>query len=248
MNIKGQVIGLNTWIASPSGGNVGLGFAIPINNSKSAIDDFINKGKIEYGWLGVTTGDPAPQTAQDLGITNTAGGFVYGVVKGSPADQAGLLPGDYITAIDSQGLKNSSDLTQVVGNTKPGDTRTFSVMRDGKNTTLNVKIATRPDEQALSNQNANEVWPGIIVVDITDTLRQQLNIPKNAGDVVVGAVDNGGPASSAGIRTGDIIKKINNTNISSVKDFYKALNDTRSNNLMLSINRNGSQFEIGISK
>ena len=120
VNIYGQVVGINSWIASTSGGNIGLGFAIPINNAKRAIDDFITKGKSEYGWIGINMGGLQPQAAEDLKLGEAHGAFVYGVFKGSPADKAGLLPGDMITKVDGKALKDSSDLLLTIGNLTPG--------------------------------------------------------------------------------------------------------------------------------
>jgi Do/DeqQ family serine protease len=120
VNIYGQVVGINSWIASTSGGNIGLGFAIPINNAKRSIDDFITKGRSEYGWIGINMGGLQPQAAEDLRLGEARGAFVYGVFKGSPAEKAGLQPGDLITRVDGVALKDSSDLLLTIGNLTPG--------------------------------------------------------------------------------------------------------------------------------
>ena len=130
VNMRGQVVGINTWIAAPTGGSVGVGFAIPINNAKKAIDDFITKGKVEYGWLGVQIGDiqdsaTYPGFAKDLKVEGLKGAFVLNIYKGSPADKAGLLPGDYVLRADGQDIRNADHLTQVVGAMVAG--RTYAV-------------------------------------------------------------------------------------------------------------------------
>ncbi|HEY9595430.1 MAG TPA: trypsin-like peptidase domain-containing protein, partial [Spirochaetia bacterium] len=119
VNINGQVIGMNTWIAAPSGGNVGLGFAIPINNARSAIDQFISKGRVQYGWLGASIGDigdgsALPELASDMKLENAKGAMILGIYKGSPADRAGLLPGDFVTAVGSTTITDANQLTQIV--------------------------------------------------------------------------------------------------------------------------------------
>jgi serine protease Do len=112
VSTAGQVVRINTWIAAPSGGNIGLGFAIPINNAKKDIDDFISKGKVEYGWLGVQIGDVQsqdsfPGLASDMKTAGERGAFVLDVFLGSPADRGGVLPGDYVTKVDATNIQNS---------------------------------------------------------------------------------------------------------------------------------------------
>ncbi len=134
VNIKGQVIGMNTWIAAPTGGNIGLGFAIPINNARQPIQDFIAKGKVDYGWLGAQIADiqdneTYPGFAADLKLDGVKGAFILETYKGSPADRAGVLPGDYITRVDNTEITNAAELTQVVGGLAAEKTYTFSVVR-----------------------------------------------------------------------------------------------------------------------
>ena len=117
VNMKGEVVGINTWIATQSGGSIGLGFAIPSNNAKRVANDFITKGKVEYGWLGVSIDtvdeNSYPDLRKDLGLGNKGGGLILGVFKGSPADKAGILPGDFITKINGTVITDSSQLTKV---------------------------------------------------------------------------------------------------------------------------------------
>src|SRR5208283_705536 len=140
VNIDGQVIGINTWIAAPSGGSVGLGFAIPINNAKSAIDQFIAKGRVQYGWLGALIGDiqdsaAYPKLARDMQVEGMKGAFILDLYKGSPADRAGLRPGDYVTAIGSTPVADANQLTQVIGSMEAGSTSSLTVIRYGEQRT-----------------------------------------------------------------------------------------------------------------
>jgi Do/DeqQ family serine protease len=245
VNIRGKVVGISTWIASPSGGNVGLGFAIPINNAKKAIDDFITKGKVEYGWLGISVGNFPPQAAEDMGVGGRTGAFVMGVFKGSPADKARLLPGDFITAIEGEKIADSDQLLRIVGDLQPGESTRFDLIRDRKPREVRVRIEARAEEQEIAKLSS-QLWPGMSVVGVTDRIRQQLDLPKSAGDVIIGVVRKGSPSDVAGFRTGDIIKKVNGKELKSVADFYRILNDTSSRELMFSLFRKGSEVLIGL--
>ncbi|MBA7657475.1 Periplasmic pH-dependent serine endoprotease DegQ [subsurface metagenome] len=128
VNINGKVIGINTWIASTTGNYMGFGFAIPINNAKKAIDDFITYGEVIYGWLGLSVQDPLPAMRRDLDIDGRRGALVMGLYLESPADRAGILPGDFITRIDKQEVLDADHLIQVVGELKPDRTYELKVV------------------------------------------------------------------------------------------------------------------------
>ena len=245
VNMNGEVVGINAWIASPSGGSIGLGFAIPINNAKKVIDDFITSGKVEYGWLGITVGDVAPQVAEDLEIDRYSGGFVYGVFEDSPADKAGLLPGDYITHIEGIDISDSNHVLRIVGNLVPGDKINFRIVRSGSPLNLTVTIKARDDEKLIAKR-ANKIWPGLSVASITDDIRDQLELPVKVGKVIIGMVDEGSKADIAGLQSGDIIQEINDKKINSVLDFYKELNDTNSRKLVFGIYRQGTEIIVGL--
>ncbi len=245
VNIKGEVIGINTWIASPSGGSVGLGFAIPVNNAKKAIDDFILKGKIEYGWLGITVGNMPAEVAEDLNVKGKSGALVYGVFKESPAEKAGMLPGDYITQIGGEAIHDSAHLLRIVGNLAPGKSIQFNLVRSGSLRQLNVKMEARAEESEISKQS-KKIWPGISVIKVTDRLREQLNLSRSAGQVMIGVVRKGSPSAIAGFRSGDIVKKINGRDVKDVAEFYRLLNNVSEKQLMFTIFREGAEILIGL--
>ncbi len=246
VNIYGQVVGINTWIASPSGGNVGLGFAIPINNAKKVITDLLTKGKVEYGWLGIQVGNLPQASAKDLGAQNAQGAFVYGVFTGSPADRAGLEPGDYITSINGTSVQDAGHFLQAVGNDSPGSTVRFDLLREGHSRSLTVRLGTRPDQKALANQSG-KIWPGMSVVGLTADISQQLNLPANAGKVVVAAVEQGSPAAVAGFSAGDVVRKINGKSVSSLEDFYSLLNQAN-RRLVVTVFRQGQEVVVGMTR
>jgi serine protease Do len=235
VNLDGEVVGINTWIASPSGGSVGLGFAIPINNATRVIDDFIVKGRVDYGWLGITVGDVAGEAAKDLGVQVGSGALVHGVFKGSPAYDGGLRPGDYIGAINGQPVDDSSDLVRVVGGLQPGSRARFDLIRDGREETISVRLKSRGTEEEMAGLSA-KLWPGFSVTD-------------SEGSVVINAVDQGSPAARV-LQPGDEIRKISGTRISGLADFYRLLDDkkeeSRNGDVLFTIKREDSELIIGL--
>ncbi len=243
VNIRGEVVGINTWIASRTGGSIGLGFAIPINNAKKAIDDFIMKGKVEYGWLGVNIGDPTTDFKKELGLEKQEGAFAYDVFMNSPADKGGILPGDFITHVNGKKISSSNNLINIVADLPAGRYTTFTVVRKGEVLNLKVRMGIRDDSVESSN---SDIWPGLVVVPITDDIRERLNLDRRKGDVVIANIRDGSPAAAAGLRAGDIIKEINDSKINDLGAFYAALNDRKSKDLMFRIYRQGNEFLIGL--
>jgi len=250
VNIDGQVVGINTWIAAPSGGSVGLGFAIPINNAKSAIDQFIVKGRVQYGWLGALIGDiqdtdTYPQLARDMRVEGRKGAFVLDLYKGSPADRAGLKPGDYVTAVDSTPISDANQLTQVIGSLKVGRTAAVTIIRLGEQKSLSVTIGERDAKDEVAQ--GKNLWPGMTVVNINDQIRQEAGIPGNIRGVVVASlVSQDTPAAVAGLRPGDVITAVNGTSVRNMMDFYRALNEGSGKSATFQIVREGTEVTIGL--
>ncbi len=245
VNIYGQVIGINTWISSPSGGNLGLGFTIPINKAKKAIEDFITKGKVEYGWLGVHFTDLPPQAYKDLDIEGLRGSFVYNVYKGSPADRAGILPGDYMTSVNSEPIEDATHFLFIVANLIPNRIYNFQIIREGINKRLPVKIAEKIGDSKLEQQTKN-LWPGMFIINITEDIKKQLNLPKRAGQIIISQVEKGTPAAIAGLRPGDLIQSVNGQRVLSLLNFYSMFNSNSTKTIMFGIYRQGHELEIGL--
>lgn len=245
VNMEGQVIGINDWIVAPSGGSVGLGFAIAINDATKAITDFIKHGSIQYGWLGVSVQDPYPTLAKEMKIDGREGSFVYHVFQSSPAAKGGILPGDFITSINGRDVKNTDDLIRMVGDLPAGETATFKLIRDDQVRTENVKIGLRQDQAAIE-KNRN-LWPGFSVLPLDDQVRQQLKLPASSKGIVVVNVVDKTPAAIAGLQQGDLIKQINNQPIQNAMQFYADINKDQ-RHFSFEIERQGSTFNIGINK
>jgi serine protease Do len=247
VDIYGKVIGINTWISSPSGGSVGLGFTIPINNAKKAIEDFITKGKVEYGWLGVSIIDLPAEVKKDLGVEGADGSFVYNVYKKSPADKAGILPGDYVTGVNGEPVSDSTHFLFLVAGLAPKRAYDFELMRDGESMSLSVRIEERMAEDKLAQQRQN-LWPGIFVVRITEDIEKQLDLPKRLGDLVVAQVQPDTPAAVSGIRPGDIVMEVNGKKVTNLKDFYGALNSPGDKTVMFRLYRQGQEITVGLER
>ncbi len=243
VNIRGEVIGINTWIASTTGTYIGFGFAIPSNNAGRAIDDLIKEGRVTYGWLGVSIRDPLPATVEDLGLSGVSGGLVASIYLGSPADKAGIQPGDYITSVGGTKVENTRDLTRLVGDLKAGQRVEFELIRLGSERTVTARISERLSEEELSNQVKN-IWPGMVVIDSEDAPQLQID----EGRVVVAVAYQGTPGGVAGFRQGDVIRAINDEQIGDMKDYYEALNREGAQTLRFRIFRQGREITIGMTK
>lgn len=221
VNIYGEVIGINTWIASSSGGSQGLGFAIPINNVKKSIDSFIKSGKVIYGWLGVSLYDVDAKYKKEFKLEKTDGAFVAEVFMGSPADKAGIKPGDYIIKLDNKPVKTVNQLVRDVGYLEAGTTSKFTVIRGGKTLDpISVKIEERSKD--VDSQN-KKLWPGFIAAPLTDDIKDQLKITEKVSGVVVTNVDPNSPGASLRIQNGDIITAVNGKKVSNIAEFYNEL-------------------------
>ncbi|MCL2834047.1 MAG: Do family serine endopeptidase [Treponema sp.] len=241
VNIRGEIVGINTWIASNNNaGSIGLGFAIPINNAKRVIDELIKSGSISDGWLGVSLVDLDRDTLVAMGLDGKRGAFASQVFIGSPADKAGIRAGDFITAVDGKETRNSSYLTQTVGNIRPGDSAVFTVIRDGASKDFNVKIETRTDAVAADSKN---LWPGLMVVGLTDSIRTSLRLDKDAQGLYVANVLAETPAAIIGMQRGDRITAINGIAVKDVAGFYKVLRDNTGKELWFTFIRGSTTLD-----
>jgi len=241
VNIRGEVIGINTWIASnSSGGNVGLGFAIPINNAKRSIDEFISSGTVSYGWLGVSLTEPIKEAAAALGIEGRRGALASQVFLGSPADKGGICPGDFITHVDKKEARDVNALTRMVGDLKPGDNAVFTVIRDGAARDIQVRIETRTNEVA---SDSKKLWPGLHILPITDEVKEQFELDKDAKGLCVIRVEKNSPADIIGMREGDLVTALNGESVRDLRAFYRLLREKTSSELWLGFTRSGATLE-----
>lgn len=222
VNIYGEIVGINSWIASSTGGSQGLGFSIPINNVKKAIDDFIKTGKIKYGWLGVSLSSANQIMLDELGITNTRGALASQIFIGSPAEKGGMIPGDFVISLNGINVRSVDQLVRDVGDLENGETVTFGVIRQGKEETLTVRIEER-NESLVSD--ASKLWPGFIPIPLTDEVRKEAKISKDVKGVLVYGIQAKSPAAVMGMQSGDIITAVNDKKIKKLSDFYTYISD-----------------------
>ena len=243
VNIYGEVIGINTWIASNSGGSVGLGFSIPINSIKKAIDSFISNGKITYGWLGVSLADVTEKYKENLGVKGKHGAFASQVFIDSPAYKGGMQAGDFVIELNGKSVKNQADFMREVGYLPAGETAEFKVIRGGKEVTVKVKIEERSKDSGNDN---SKLWPGFIASPLNDDLRKELNVTDDkVKGVAVSSVLERSPAAALRIQAGDIITAVNDKKISSVEEFYEALDLTKNKEIWFDVYNDGHIISTG---
>jgi serine protease Do len=223
LNVKGEVIGINTAIFSQSGGNIGIGFAIPINMAKDLLPQ-LREGKIIRGWLGVMIQEITPAIKDKLDLETDEGALVSDVTKDSPADEAGIKRGDVIVSFDGRKIKDMQDLPMIVASTPVGKEVSVEVLRKGKNKDFRVKIRKLEEEEATSAAGASEQEPelGMTVREITPELAQNYQLAQTDGLVVV-RVETSSPAADAGVRPGDIILEIDQERVTDLEEFQRKI-------------------------
>ncbi len=249
VNIQGEVIGINTAIASPSGGNVGIGFAVPINMAKYVMKQIIEKGKVVRGWLGVTIQDLTEEIAKHFNREPYSGVLIAQVIKKSPAHKAGLKTGDIIIKYNGKKITSVNQLRTLVAETEPGTKVKITIIRNGKKKTVKVKIEEMPEEEEIVKRGVEkpEKWLGMSVDNITPVTARKYRIEEDQEGVVITGVDPNSPAAAAGIMVGDVIKKINDFRIKNKADYEEFVNKYGSeNSFLFLIDRKGELFFIAI--
>jgi len=227
INMRGEVVGINSQIYSRSGGFMGISFAIPMDEAVRVSDQLRSSGRVSRGRIGVQIEQVSKEIAESLGLGKPTGAMVRAVEPGLPADKAGIEAGDIITRFDGKAIEKSSDLPRMIGGTKPGTKSAITVFRRGTYKDLSITVAEveadKPvvkasgrDEKAKASGAGQAI--GLVVSELSDAQKKELKI--KGGVRVEGAVD---AAARAGLREGDVILSLGNAEVSSVKDFEAAL-------------------------
>jgi len=240
INIHGEAVGINSAIFSPTGGSIGIGFAIPIDMAKEVLPQLRDRGSVTRGWLGVAIQQVTPDLAKTFGLKQTDGALVSDVVEGSPADKAGVKQGDVIVEFNGKKVKSSTELPQIVGGTAVGKEVVVKVIRDGSELPLHVKIAELKDEQlAAMVPSSAKSKLGIEVQQLNPELSRKLGIKDDKGVVITG-VEPDSPGDEAGLKPGDVLLEVNRAKVGTVSQVRRALEKTRPDEpTVLLVKRNG---------
>ena len=221
INMRGEVVGINTALFSRGGSNIGIGFAIPINLIKELLPQLKEQGKVTRGWLGVVIQRVTPAIAEPLGLDKATGALVAEVLKGTPAEQGGMRVGDVIIEFDGREVKESNDLPIIVAQTPVGREVSVKVLRDGREVVLSVTIGELKEKQLLASPK-RERKLGLTVQEVTPQIAESLGLEEGTGGVIVTAIEPGGPGNEAGFRPRDVILEIDRQPIGDLKDFRSA--------------------------
>ena len=237
INLRGEVIGINTAIFSRTGGNIGIGFAIPINLVKELLPQLRGKGKVTRGYLGVLIQKVTPEIAESLGMEKASGALVANVSKDGPADKAGVKVGDVIVEFDGKEVKDSGELPILVARTAVDKKARLKVLRDKQEVTLTVAVGELKDEEVVATAPEKGEL-GLTVQRLTPQMAESLGLEKSEG-VVVTAVEPGSAADEAGIRRGDVILEVDRKTVRNLDEYKKAIAGARKGRGVLFLVRRG---------
>jgi serine protease Do len=257
-DVYGRVIGVNTAIFSPSGGSVGIGFAIPAEVADNITKQLINGGKIERGYIGATIQNFTTEMAEASGLGEQKGAIISDLVAGGPSEKGGLQVGDVVVAINGTTVKSSTDLTRQVARVHAGETLHLEVIRDGKKRTVDVRSGVRPSERELAANDNGGAGPrgapdggpgaahppvlGMSLGMLDPATRNRLNLPANVRGAVVENLDQSSDAGSKGLRRGDVITRANNRDVAQPADLAAVVDAAKKEgrtSVLVGVYRNG---------
>ncbi|HXJ17269.1 MAG TPA: DegQ family serine endoprotease [Candidatus Polarisedimenticolia bacterium] len=243
IDLRGNLVGINTAILSGgTGGNQGIGFAIPINLAHSVMDQIVTHGKVVRGYLGVYIQDVTPQIAKQFGLSQNNGVLIGDVSPNTPGSRAGLKRGDVVLDLNGKPVKDANELRLQVSQTAPGTLVKLRVWRDGKAQDVSVTLGELPEKSAAEGgggESGGGALQGVQVQALTPDIAQQLNVSPGTRGVVVSSVDPSSAAAAAGVERGDIIQEVNHKPVTNVSEYNQALSGAGNQPVMLLINENG---------
>ena len=249
IDAQGQAIGVDTAMFSQSGGSVGIGFAIPIDMAKPVVTQLAQTGHVERGWLGVTIQPLTSELAKSFGLPNIQGALVGSVVKGSPADTAGMKRGDVITEYNGRKVARSTDLPLLVAETPVGRDATVTVFRDGKPVTLTAKIARleQSEQQVAAEFGSEKLALGFTVESLTPGVAREQGFSESCG-VLVKGVEDDSPAAMAGIQAGDVIVEVDHQPITTASEFRRVVaKHAKGAPVLILVHRDGASLYAAIA-
>jgi Do/DeqQ family serine protease len=255
VNTAGELVGINSQILSPSGGSIGIGFAIPSNMAKGVMEQLLKTGKVRRGQLGVIVQPVTSEIAQSLDLKEIRGVIVSSVQPGSAAESAGLRQGDVILSLNGAAVNDSNELRNHIASTQPGSDVTLDVLRDGRQQQLRARLGeykapAAEGERAEAGDGggggAGSGKLGVAVEPLTPEIARQLQLKPGEQGVVVGEVDPAGPAADAGLQQGDVIEQVNRQPVRSASDVASALQRAGSRPVLLLVNHRGTSLFVTV--
>ena len=257
VNTAGELVGINSQILSPSGGNIGIGFAIPSNMTRTVTEQLISRGRVRRGQLGVFVQAVTEDIAQSLGLKEARGVIVGSVQKGGAAERAGLRQGDVITAFNGTAVGDANELRNLVAATQPGTEATLNILRDGREQQVGVTLGELSADASGAGEGGGGGGGGgggaeqseggrlgLAVTPLTPELAARMRLPEDRQGVVVTGVEPSGPAAEAGLRPGDLVEQANRQPVRSAEDLRAAIESAGDRPLLLLVTRGaeGSLF------
>jgi len=248
VDTDGRLVGINSEILTHSGGNQGIGFAVPSNLCRWVMDGLVKNGRVERGFLGVMIQNLTPELATAFKLDKTTGALVGDISPGSPADKAGFKSGDVITEMNGQPIEDASQLKLRVAETGPGATVHFTVNRNGDTRTIDVPLGNLPDEKVANATRENgsthkESLAGVGVADLDQNTRNEMNIPDGVQGAIITEVAPDSPAYQAGLRTGDVITELNHKTVRNAQDAVAVTENRGGNETLVKIwTKGGSHY------
>jgi serine protease Do len=244
VNVRGELVGINTAIFSTSGGYQGIGFAIPTSMARVVMDSLVKKGKVIRGWLGVSVQPVTPDLAQQFGLREEKGVLVGDVTENSPAEKSGIQRGDVIVEYEGKEVNDPSSLRNLVAGTPPDKEIVMKLLRDGEPRTLKVAITELPAEKQQQSADFDNLLKGVHVQDITPEARRNLAIPKRIAGVVITAIEEDSGAGQF-LQKQDVILEVNRKKILNAKEYELAVSKIKSSqNILVLVYRKGATIYV----
>jgi serine protease Do len=258
VNIRGELIGINTAIFSKTGGYQGIGFAVPSNMVKAVMEQLVNSGKVTRGWIGITIQELTQELAQQFGLKYSegelAGVLVSDVTRDGPAQKAGIMRGDIILEYNGKRLQDVGQLRNVVAQSRVGSQAQVKILRRDKEMTVTATVVELPTDGAEAKtgpvqgrESYENALAGMRVMDLSSTVAKQLGVESEAKGVVIVSIEPGAPSEEANLRRGDVINEINRQRITNLNDFNKIVARIKpGDNVLLFVNRGGRKFYAAV--
>jgi serine protease Do len=255
VNLRGEVVGMNTAIYTTNGGYEGIGFAIPVTMVRQVVQDLMTKGKVVRGWLGISIQNVTPVIAKQFGLKKTSGVLVSDVLPGSPAEKARLKRGDVVVALNGTSVEDANDLRMHVARIAPGKTAELTIVRSGETRKIDVRVGELPRKLAMNTPQGNgsagnfkNVLKGLRVMSLNSDIRSQLGIPSSVRGVIIQAVQPGSAVEVAGLRRGDVVIEVDRKPVRSLSDFVRIARHIPENaEVLLTILHDGRHSYVSVS-